>query len=76
LPDWIQDTYKHLFGGPVVLAIRTFLRRALLQAIWFILLDADFIVAWKNGMIVDCGDGITRRIYPRFFAYSLDYQEK
>jgi len=50
--------------------------RELIHAQWKILLDDDFIEAWKHGIVVHCPDGIWRRFYPRFFTYSADYPEK
>jgi hypothetical protein len=40
------------------------------------MLDQDFVDAYKNGMVVRCGDGVERRLFPRIFTYSADYQEK
>ena len=40
------------------------------------LLDADFVEAYKNGLVVLCPDGVTRRFYHRIFTYSADYPEK
>jgi hypothetical protein len=36
----------------------------------------DFADAYTNGLIVCCGDGQWRRLFPRFFAYSADYVER
>lgn len=47
-----------------------------MQAIWALLLDDKFMHAYKYGIIIRCGDGITRRVFPRFFSYSADYPEK
>ena len=47
-----------------------------MHAIWRILLDKDFVEAYKNGIVVRCFDGVTRRVYPRIFTYSADYPEK
>jgi len=44
--------------------------------IWKLLLDEDFIEAYKNGIVVNCFNRINRRIYPRIFTYSADYPEK
>lgn len=52
------------------------LRRELMHAIWESLLDDDLLTAWDEGIIVDCGDGICRRIFLRIFTYSADYPEK
>lgn len=47
-----------------------------MQACWAILLDDDFLDAYMHGMVLECPDGITRRLYPRIFTYSADYPEK
>lgn len=47
-----------------------------MQKIWLLLLDDDFIDAWKNGILVKCGDDILRRLFIRVFTYSADYPEK
>ena len=47
-----------------------------MHAVWRIMLSEAFVYAWIHGIIVDCGDGVTRRIYPRIFTYSADYPEK
>jgi len=51
-------------------------KRELFHAVWSVLLDDDFIEAYKNGIVVKCFDGIYRRVYPRIFTYSADYPEK
>jgi hypothetical protein len=47
-----------------------------MQAIWAILLSKKFMHAYKYGIVICCGDGITWRVFPRFFSYSADYPEK
>jgi len=47
-----------------------------MHAIWEKILDAEFIHAYTYGIVIECIDGIERRIYPRFFTYSADYPEK
>ncbi|KAI0057935.1 hypothetical protein BV25DRAFT_1872245 [Artomyces pyxidatus] len=59
-------------SGPLV----THCTRELTHAQLRILLDDEFIDAWKHGMIVLCCDGTERRFYPRIFTYSADYPEK
>ncbi|KIJ17498.1 hypothetical protein PAXINDRAFT_110880 [Paxillus involutus ATCC 200175] len=54
----------------------THCKRELMHAIWELLLDEDFMRAYKYGILIECADGITRRIFPRFFTYSADYPEK
>jgi hypothetical protein len=40
------------------------------------MLDDEFLKAYQHGIILECADGIVRRIYPRIFTYSADYPEK
>jgi hypothetical protein len=41
-----------------------------------LILDDEFVYAWKHGVVIECSDGITRRVLPRIFTYSADYPEK
>lgn len=54
----------------------THCHREFLHAQWEILLDDEFIEAWKHGIVIACCNGITRQFYPRIFIYSADYPEK
>ena len=47
-----------------------------MHAIWLLIMDDEFMDAYRHGILVYCGDGILRRIFPRFFTYSADYPEK
>lgn len=76
LDDSLQDFYTSTFGEPATADILTHLRRELMQAIWRILLDDDFMDAYENGIVIMFPDGIQRRLFPRFFTYSADYPEK
>jgi Plavaka transposase len=57
-------------------ALLTHCRRELMHAIWQLLLDEELMVAYRHGIVINCADGITRRVYPRIFTYSADYPEK
>ena len=76
LPDWIQDTYKGIYGATAKSDVLTFLKCELVHAIWCLLLNEDFINAYIFGMIVLCADGIERHLFPQLFTYSADYPEK
>jgi hypothetical protein len=76
LPDWIQDMYKTAHGSPANAEVLTFLKRELVHGIWSLLLTDDFVNAYVFGIVVLCADGVTRRLFPRFFTYSADYPEK
>ena len=41
-----------------------------------LLLDDEFIKAYRNGIVVRCYNGVLRQIYPQIFTYSADYPEK
>jgi hypothetical protein len=56
--------------------ILTHCRRELMHEVWRILLDAEFIQAYNHGLVINCFDGVVRRVYPRIFTYSADYPEK
>lgn len=47
-----------------------------MHAVWSLLLDDDFVNAYRHGVVMRCADGIERRVFPRFFTYSADYPEK
>jgi len=46
------------------------------HAQWSIILDDEFLEAYRHGMVVKCYDQIFRRFYPRIFTHSADYKEK
>ncbi|EMD39369.1 hypothetical protein CERSUDRAFT_134414, partial [Gelatoporia subvermispora B] len=76
IPDTIQDVYTLIYGIAATAAVLTFCKRELFQAIWLLLLDDDFLHAYVHGFVILCGDGIRRRMFPRFLTYSADYPEK
>ena len=47
-----------------------------MEQIWLLILDEAFMHAWEHGIVVECGDGVIRRIFFRFMIYSADYPEK
>lgn len=47
-----------------------------MQQIWLQLLDTDFMEAYEHGIVLECGDGVLRRLFPRLLTYSADYPEK
>jgi hypothetical protein len=65
-----------IFGEPASSSTFTHLKRELVHAIWELILDGKFVEAYKHGIVIRCSDGITRRVFPRFFSYSADYPEK
>jgi hypothetical protein len=77
LPDDLQDSYMKAYNGlPASADTITHLKRELVQKVWELLLDDEFLAAYENGIVITCADGVTRLIFPRFFTYSADYPEK
>ncbi|KAG2055898.1 hypothetical protein BDR06DRAFT_981635 [Suillus hirtellus] len=51
-------------------------KHEMFRAIWHILIDDDFLDAYRNGIIIKCHDGVYCQVFPRIFTYSADYPEK
>lgn len=54
----------------------TYCNREAFHAQLSLILDDEFIEAYKHGIVIHCCDGLTRRFYPRVFTHSADYPEK
>ncbi|OSD00042.1 hypothetical protein PYCCODRAFT_1437796 [Trametes coccinea BRFM310] len=76
LPLSVQTAYQEAYGEPASAAVLRFCKRELMQKIWLLLLDDEFIHAYVHGIVITCGDGIMRRVFPRILTYSADYPEK
>jgi len=46
------------------------------HAQWSIILDDEFLEAYRHGMVVKCYDQISCCFYPQIFIHSADYKEK
>ncbi|KAG2061332.1 hypothetical protein BDR06DRAFT_1001641 [Suillus hirtellus] len=60
LSDTIQDFYHHVFGKPATAEMLTYCHQELMQAIWLLLMDDDFMHAYEFGIVIECLDGISR----------------
>ncbi|KAI0666517.1 hypothetical protein C8Q78DRAFT_984030 [Trametes maxima] len=76
LPDEIQDFIHTFLKKEGIDPLLTHCRRELMHAVWSLLLSDKFVAACRHGIVVKCYDGVTRRLYMRFFTYSADYPEK
>ena len=56
-----------IFGDRTTSQVYTHCKRELMQAIWALLLDEKFMYAYEHGIVIKCGDGVTRRVFPHFF---------
>ena len=64
------------YGEASTNELYTHFKRELMHAIWRVLLDDEFVEAYRNGVLIKCADGIIRCFFPRLFSYSADYPEK
>jgi hypothetical protein len=78
LPDNVKDILSGLFriSKSGMASLHTHCRRELFHGCWEILLDEDFVHAYRHGIILKCADGVLRKVFPRIFTYSADYPEK
>ncbi|KAG2060000.1 hypothetical protein BDR06DRAFT_967528 [Suillus hirtellus] len=69
LPDKVKDIFRSLprISKSGMAALHTHCRRELFHGCWEILLDKDFLHAYRHGIVL--------RIFPRIFTYSADYPE-
>ncbi|EJD00044.1 uncharacterized protein FOMMEDRAFT_112387 [Fomitiporia mediterranea MF3/22] len=74
--DFKEFVERHARGKKTSAELELHCRREIMQAVWLTLLDDEFINAWKTGIVVLCGDGVLRRLFPRILTYSADYPEK
>lgn len=77
LPDKFKDFALSITEGKNVdSTIMTHCTRELLHAQLKIILDDEFLDAYRHGVVITCTDGLQRRFYLRIFTYSADYPEK
>lgn len=76
LPDDFADVYMKEFGVPPPSEVITHCRRELFHEVVKLILEGKFAEAYKHGILIKFPDGITRRVFPRFYCYSADYPEK
>ena len=76
MPDDFEDIYMRKYGKPPSKPVLTHVKREIMQKVWELLLDNDFVDAYRRGMITECADDVVWRYFPQFFTYSVDYPEK
>jgi hypothetical protein len=47
-----------------------------MHAVWSHIMDEDFVKGCKEGLTIQCSDGLERVFYLRIMTYSADYPEK
>ncbi|KAG8696869.1 hypothetical protein FRC08_006873 [Ceratobasidium sp. 394] len=76
MSDEVKSKIEMLQSGKLQPALLAHCKREIFHNCWRILLDDDFIDAYKHGMNVKYSNGVERCLYPRIFTYSADYPEK
>lgn len=76
LPESFDDFVVQSRGQPPSDDLRTHCRRELFHAGWLLLMDAEFVKAWREGVVMPFIDGVVRRVIFRINGYSADYPEK
>jgi len=76
LPDRFADEYIKQFGVPPPPDVITHCSRELYHAVVKLILEGSFAKAYEEGILIEFPDGITRRVFPRFYCYMADYPEK
>lgn len=64
------------FGVPPPQDVITHCNRELYHAVAKLILEGKFAEAYRNGIIIEFPDGVSRRVFPRFYCYAADYPEK
>jgi hypothetical protein len=67
---------KHNNGKDGTKPLLAHCKRELWHKAWDVTLDEEFIHAYEHGVVVECADGVTRRLFPRIFTYTADYPER
>jgi len=76
LPDKIQDFYQEWYKTTAMAATLTHCKRELMHVIFSLLINDRFVDAYQHGLVLNCGDGHRRRLFPRILMYLADYISK
>lgn len=76
MSDDFKDYLTERTGGKIPGGLAAHLNRECFHAQWVIILDDELLLAIREGILIKCSDGVTRRFFIRIFTYSADYPEK
>ncbi|KAH6886502.1 hypothetical protein BKA70DRAFT_1123239 [Coprinopsis sp. MPI-PUGE-AT-0042] len=71
-----EEFYHSVFGVKPTDDVLRFARREVVHAIYFLILDDEFLHAYVYGHEMEFWDGVVRHLFPCFFSHSMDYPEK
>ena len=63
LDDSVQDKYLEIFGKAATKEMLTHLQRELIQSVWTVILDDEFMDTYACGFPFVFQDGIERRVF-------------
>ncbi|KAF9541101.1 hypothetical protein CPC08DRAFT_730863 [Agrocybe pediades] len=75
IKDTVQEFYLEHYGTQATRQIMTYLRRELMQEVWMLLLDDEFVEAYVHGTKIEFPENKERLLFPRFNTYEMDYPE-
>ncbi|KAG6914130.1 hypothetical protein DXG01_002280 [Tephrocybe rancida] len=77
LPNLFKDfASTHVGGKGPNKVFLAHCNREMYHEQWRMVLDDEFVLAYKHGIVVKFLDSVLRRFYPRILTYSADYPEK
>ncbi|KAL0062417.1 hypothetical protein AAF712_010696 [Marasmius tenuissimus] len=76
ISDLVRDVYREHYQQPPSDNVLQHLKQEVMQAVWKLILDEEFLDAYENSVVLPCYDKVSRRFLPEFFSYSADYPEK
>lgn len=76
LLDTFHDFYLLLTGEGPLADVLTHCQCELMHGVLQLVMDDDFVYAYKHGIVITCWNGTKHRIFPHIFTYSADYPEK
>ncbi|KAF9642857.1 hypothetical protein BDM02DRAFT_3157534 [Thelephora ganbajun] len=76
LPDLFTDWYRETFSRDPSDEIITHCKWELIHAVWMLILNTAFMMAYQFGILVCFADKIICHVFPHLFAYMADYPEK
>jgi hypothetical protein len=76
LPVDFNQFCMNITGKAPPAALKAHMCCELFHALWYLMLDDDFVQAYAHGIVIKFADGIKHLVFPRIFLYSADYPKK
>ncbi|KAE9393770.1 hypothetical protein BT96DRAFT_828701 [Gymnopus androsaceus JB14] len=76
LPNDFHDFYKEHYNTAPTEAVLTHVQREILQSIYGLIFDNEFMEAYDHGLVLKCVNIVQQCLFPCLFTYSADYIEK